>query len=129
MNTASLELCKELFELSGWGLDGDFRESMFWWFDNGGDWKAQYLHESTVGRIQHPAYDLGYLLRKLPTDQVKEHLHYSLNLLYANSYSHWVCGYGGTRPIKGLTREYSVNPENATAKLAIELIKQGVINP
>ena len=64
MNTASLELCKELFELSGW--DGTAYEHELL---NG----KHYTRTLPVKEMTHfdqntyiPAYDLGYLLRKLP---------------------------------------------------------------
>lgn len=44
MHTANLELCKELYGLSGWHTGGSTREEEF----------------------RPPEYDLGYLLRKLP---------------------------------------------------------------
>jgi hypothetical protein len=48
MNTAGLELCKQLYELSGWDDGGLFHEEA-------------YISGATV-----PLYDLGYLLPKLP---------------------------------------------------------------
>ena len=58
MNVASLELCKELYELSGWW--GTHR--VFW------DINGDVLHSCTDQGIGYvcPAFDLGYLLRKLP---------------------------------------------------------------
>lgn len=63
MNVASLELCKELYEISGWrndvktgwfsGLKDDPRPFVSeWWGDEDG--------------FVCPAYSAGYLLRKLP---------------------------------------------------------------
>lgn len=50
MNVARLELCKELYELSGWWDEDD---------DN--------YYPSTSSQPKNiPAYSLGYLLRKLP---------------------------------------------------------------
>ena len=56
MNVASLELCKELFELSGWGET----EHMHWRPTPMGDL------DPNKGIAICPAYSLGYLLRKLP---------------------------------------------------------------
>lgn len=55
MNTASLELCKELYELSGWeGEEDVYRQ-------------AEPGEEDE--NVVCPAYSAGYLLRKLPKDE------------------------------------------------------------
>lgn len=92
MNVASLELCKELYELSGWKTGGD---------------KPTWNGRKGVNSA--PAYDLGYLLRKLP--------------------------YHGVISGQGTFRQASCSgyiassdtPEDALAQLAIELHKQGVL--
>lgn len=123
MEVASLELCKELFELSGWvetyfkyrpvsvvkGIAGDYQ----------------------LGRSQAPdaipAYDLGYLLRKLPVEKF-----YKLMIDNSSSWSlktneinriYWFRAANGER----LTDNYDT-PEDAACKLAIELLKQGILS-
>lgn len=93
MNVASLELCKELYELSGWKT-----ETM-----------SMGLHQNA------PAYDLGYLLRKLPSD-----------CPLASDGETWSIAYIDE---DGANREYSnaMTPEDATCLLAIELFKSGVL--
>lgn len=61
MNVASLELCRELYELSGW-YDTDYI-----YYSNGGEYSGAYYHRNMVFQKPKnmPAYDLGYLLRKL----------------------------------------------------------------
>lgn len=61
MNTASLDLCKELYSLSGW------QETSFIWAEHGKD--SFIMHNSITKKADDypPAYDLGYLLRKLPS--------------------------------------------------------------
>ena len=68
MHVASLELSRELYELSGWD---DRRAIQYYWHGDDLD------HVTVVDAEQHepecavyPAYDLGYLLRKLPESTV-----------------------------------------------------------
>ena len=112
MNVASLGLCKELFELSGWGAELN-------------DWRSGT--GTTSGA--YPAYDLGYLLRKLPETVSEDGSLYTSWLSMDNLGSGgWQFGYrkGAAKPDpKGIAD----TPEDAACKLAIELIKQGVIKP
>lgn len=92
-DVASLDLCKELYEVSEWEADA-FRDGIT------------------------PAYDLGYLLRKLP-------VHISIE-------SHATLDGKGSRWYKAVDNSAeescrAVTPEDAAAKLAIELFKQGVL--
>ena len=107
-DVANLELCKELYELSGW---------------------CQYGQSEVYnGAIISYNYTLGYLLRKLREQDI-------FPILSAELYDRWWCRYGWlskdgktlTRPGKELGS--ADTPENATCKLAIELIKQGVLKP
>lgn len=104
MNVASLELCKELYELSGWGAELN-------------DWRS---NSGTVISGAYPAYDLGYLLRKLPNDHMINFSRPPVKL-YQSGHS-WTAEYGGFK--SGDTA-----PEDAVCKLAIELFKQGVLKP
>lgn len=96
MNVASLELSKELYELSGWETDK--------WFAFGAE------DEITLAEMPDiPQYELGYLLRKLPGDM--RWLDYSVRA------GKWE-----------MLHDIEANsPEEATAKLCIELFKQGVL--
>jgi len=107
MNVASLPLSKELYELSGWD-----------------DTSHNYLSTQspagdvlTQGGGDCPAYDLGYLLRKLPNYKL-EHNGNSANAVtcgyLADNKGRWIFGSANT-------------PEDAACKLAIELFKQGVL--
>ncbi|CAB4132348.1 hypothetical protein UFOVP253_8 [uncultured Caudovirales phage] len=90
-------------------------------------WANRY-YEETVKR-SFPAYDLGYLLRKLP-DYVK---------LFRNNYGKYYCAAvtGGFRhPDNQLGQPDTAHdwyiadtPEDAAAKLAIELFRQGILAP
>ena len=107
MNFANFELCQELYELSGWltGIDGNCYVSRA-----GGSFEIRPLTDAGNDSVQIcPAYDLGYLLRRLPVGNVLS----SVEDKWIASSSPKVT----TAP----------TPEDAAAKLAIELIKQGVL--
>lgn len=106
-NVASLELCKELYSLSGWET-------------------PYFFTEDILGKdrdYQHIRYDLGYLLRKLPT---KERTHesgyktFSPFRLKRINKNHWEAGYPKLWC-------QSDTPEDAACKLAIELFRQGIL--
>lgn len=107
MNTASLELCKELYELSGW------EASRWYWADPGG---APNLDATGLHHKVSPAYDLGYLLRELP---VFTQIYKDTGSQYRASLS-----VGSGKP-----KFFADTPEDAAAKLCIELFKQGVLTP
>src|SRR4051794_11489791 len=119
MNVASLELCRELYELSGW-------------FDSSADyyWHVDYAPhlcnkvvwpEGALGVEIFPAYDLGYLLRKLPSTSIS-------HLKNESSMAKWN-GYDTKLPVAQIRnyRQEADIPEDAAARLAIELFKQGII--
>jgi hypothetical protein len=111
MNVASQEPCKELYELSGWkGTHQNYNS------------EGHTVEAFTFNNIC-PAYDLGYLLRKLPN-------HLSGNLVIeadGTPEDRW-CAYYDARPVV-LKSYYNDTPEDALANLAITLIKQGLLTP
>lgn len=114
MNVASLENCKELYELSGWET-GDSPDCWYW-------------KKQSFARHVCPAYNLGFLLRKLP------YSHKGVNLeLVPRFDGTWFIGYAAgkeflaTDPQDKYLWAEADTPENATCKLAIELFKQGVL--
>ena len=105
--TASLELSRKLYELSGW-------------YDCSHVWKddiPQRMYEMSTQDNCYPAYDLGYLLRKLPKQLDNG------GLLYLNTTidGKWSCGHRGTYYKQGNT------PENAACSLAIKLFEQNIL--
>jgi hypothetical protein len=118
MNVANLELCRELYELSGWKKT----DALFVGYKSALTDKFDYhlLDKRDADSYKHakkvPAYDLGYLLRKLPTNTMLEKL--ESNIWHIELYNH------PNEPIK-IERD---TPEDATAKLAIELFKRGILN-
>lgn len=121
MNVASLELCKTLFELSGWddtcsAWDVSDREDMP--FEN-------VVKSDEVVFQFYPAYDLGYLLRKLPAAfYVRCGVE---RMIDGKTYRETFYSYyrGGENEIDF----YADTPEDAACKLAIELFKQGILEP
>lgn len=102
MHVANLDICKELYELSGWWDDDE----------NG-------------ARPGEPYYCLGYLLRKLPssttifknTSTFKDGVHTS----YEAIYKYEVLG-----DLASIW-DRADTPEDCAVKLAIELFKSGVL--
>lgn len=122
MNVASLELCKELYELSEWGADGvrvaKYRKNGFLV-----TWGYMRLMKGEI-----PAYDLGYLLRKLPAQFGKRGSNSAECLRLAKDKDRYLAGYIGVDLVWGFPCEADT-PEDAACKLAIELFKQGVLKP
>lgn len=115
MNVASLELCKELYELSGWDYTGlCYAENKQGWFLESGNVFDNYGAEKQWGCVA--AYDLGYLMRKLPK-------YYAV---WRNTET-WKVNY----VTEALRLESDIDadtPEDAVCRLAIELFKQGVLH-
>lgn len=117
MHVASLELCKELYELSGrmW-----HEEIIYSWHKDDGDYVIEDFWSGSIC----PAYDLGYLLRKLPviTELKKWDDEYVAQCYWGNHDSHS----SGIPLIKNFKSKANT-PEDAACKLAIELFKQGIL--
>lgn len=112
MNVASLDLCKELYELSGWEM------TWFRWYEDA-DGNRELSDGTNMGGMDYTnAYDLGYLLRKLPKPAGISQM--------LSSDEVWIATSGGFHPNK---HPYlgAETPEDAACKLAIELFKQGVL--
>lgn len=111
MIIASLELSKTLFELSGWQADNIIYGDLL---PNEKGFKRPVIAYE---------YDLGYLLRKLPTE-------YEVDLV-AYPLGGWQAGYEFDKSA-GIEAAYKYEfhadtPEDAACKLAIELFKQGIL--
>lgn len=127
MNVASLELSKELYELSGWGLDtGRF-------YNPDGSVMNLSLKE-LVGELPNwaicPTFDLGYLLRKLPAEVASQEYDGEEARLWLRKDQDLYFGFYAVMTKKNCRSDFGVSadsPEDAAAKLAIELFKQGVL--
>lgn len=137
MNVASLELSRELEYLSGWG---DTENVWYYAFAAGDptirDWELwpMTLSEGELPkRVRHaydtktPAYDLGYLLRKL-----QHHPVIYLNQIHGRRWkAENVWGKISTE-MKGAIRRYEEfeiadSPEDALCRLAIKLFEKGIL--
>jgi len=109
MNVASLELCKELYDLSAW-------ETEYGWMKFGKHLSGNRTTWTIDARdiSDFPAYDLGYLMRKLPP---------ATNIFITGR------DYGAKEGnfSKKHRMFFADTPEDAAAKLAIELFKQGIL--
>ena len=137
MNVASLKLCKELYEVSGWEdtyMAWDVSDRTDLPFEN-------VVIADDVIFTYFPAYDLGFLLRKLPLttgfDNEKWEEVYGRSL---PSYffmardldtmdNKWRVQYQGEdqEDVIEDTMFDADTPEDATAKLCIDLFNQGVL--
>lgn len=120
MTTASLELCKELYELSGWMMESNMP---YFYYDHNHNYALTMANTVVNSGLDNPpAYDLGYLLRKLPVFIPK---HNGLTLIpYVDG--KWEIYYDAPKGVKDV-RAFDDTPEDAACKLAIELFKQGVL--
>jgi len=114
MEVANIELSKELYDLSGWdsGITTHYR------LVKGKPIATNPFDNEPDGETC--LYDLGYLLRKLPKKRVKLR-----NYLRGNTTS-WKCQLSiddGSHTYD-MTEE-ARTPEDAAAKLAVELFKSG----
>lgn len=142
MNTASLKLCKELYEASGWCMD-----TAFIWMDlqdqepfiNNGEVPGILKADRTKGTYRDifdpgtdwlPAYDLGFLLRKLY--DLGPFIQYDLEArpeVHVPAKKFFICVLQDANGKKIDVREWADTPEDAIAKLCIALIKQGILPP
>lgn len=117
IEVARLELCRELYELSGWnGTDKLWVETAnsdsLWPNDGQFD-----LDDAGVA----PAYSLGYLLRKLPQGtEIKKRINTKFEPDAVEDFSAML-------PVDSGYLALDYTPEDAAALLAIELHGQGII--
>jgi hypothetical protein len=121
MVSARLDLCKELCKLSGW------KNTFAYWYQNwmlGNKWMVGYQGSPSI-EATVPAYDLGYLLTKLPPQTSIKKEHDASPQLPEETPAHYRALYDTTDG-----RHFWLGadtPEDAACLLAIELFKQGVL--
>jgi hypothetical protein len=149
MNVASLGLCQELHAASAWKDQMDYVwvvSKQFSRMDVPGivhinkpmQWDsfvAQYDYEEGDAHLyeMYPAYDLGYLLRKLPREY-KHPTTFKRTIIKLTSLPndgggfmpYWSASYD-QRGSAEQFRQLGATPEDAACKLAIELFKQGIL--
>jgi len=123
VNTASLALCKELYELSGW-IEVTYEHELV----NG----ESYTTTLPVKEMEHgdrntyiPAYDLGFLLEKLPQNSWVGYVDTSGQRGYALAKT-YAWNEKGT-DIDRIVQCSADIPEDAACKLAIELFARGIL--
>lgn len=132
MTATSLEVSKELYEVSGW--KGTYFTHATFRNESSPEDQRQIVHRTIEDldecmRLRNrsfikdlklvPAYDLGYLLRKLPGFvEVSTNPAQSIFSVRTIIPGEWVPG--------GFTVQMDT-PEDAAAKLAIQLFKQGIL--
>lgn len=117
MNVASLELCKELYRLSGWYTTNV--GTLYYTPHTGQDSVAQLGASSK----SIPAYDLGYLLRRLTAP---EYDYLNIELLVTDCQVNIEC-YDKREQFEPIGIYNADTPEDAATRAAIELFKQGVL--
>lgn len=143
MNVASLELCKELDRLTGWN------DTEKVWRDhlplNKGAVMSRLDMEADNFRFRadtepnrrfreenkfYAAYDLGYLLRKLPARIGRTELHVvnDGDTDYCWTVGYMMSGSLEDQLIWSIHTAVDDTPENAACKLVIELIEEGAID-
>lgn len=140
MDTASLPLCKELFEVSAW------EDCIFNWYSQAEQWNLASLPDYpdvviTEGELTSypyldkklfPAYDLGYLLRKLQNTPLIKLGQRSGRRWSASAQMGRIEGDKDSNGSGETIRKIFIDkladtPENACALLAIELFKEGIL--
>ncbi|SRR5260221_11168896 len=119
MNTARVELCRELYTLSRWVLTEKH------WYQGKPIYNAPYGWDC-------PAYDLGFLLEKLPksvTEFWGRAYPASPCLMYSGT--QWVIFYQsemtGEHNTDELFGQFADTPEDAACSLCVELFKQDIL--
>lgn len=121
MTVADKDLCEELYKLSGWH---DLEQ--YWEYYP--VTKESRLRKCALDNVLPralpefitPAYDSGYLLRKLPVEIDGYWLF--ICPVRPKKLSQWAATYTSKFPISKAD-----TPENALTKLAIQLFKEGVL--
>lgn len=118
MNVASLKNCKALFELSEWD------QTSYRWFNEDGVITAHPINPQSFAIPLGPAYDSGYLLRKLGSNIASLSIKTEQRGNVGDGFMpHLVYGTWNGNAIF----TDADTPEDALAKLAIELFKQGIL--
>jgi len=123
MQVANLELSIELHQLSGWD-DTEFAHTEWKWDDDRVFPKVKLREDAESGlnsRLVAPAYDLGYLLRKLPEYHGD---HPVLGRVITGV--RWSISYGAVMDHLFINK-VADTPEDTACKLCIELFRQGVL--
>ena len=134
MNVASLENCKRLYELSGWRATDKYHvlnHRNTWIIGGNPDFENKVLESLAEGRGTfkldrvYPAYESGYLVRKLPP-QVKIHKDYDANPELPEETPAFYYALYNQRGL-GIYNFGAETPEDALCLLAIKLFEEGIL--
>lgn len=120
MNVASQTLCNELYELSGWN------EVNHYYVQHDDEYDLEYSTNMPIDGGIYPAYDIGYLLRKLPNTYYGYYLDLSTTADETWVAEYFTNDFTPERPMSEYRAE-GFTPEDAAAKLAIQLIRAGLV--
>lgn len=110
-NTASLELCKELYELSGWS------DAEHAWSNSMGETRVVCKRFNTGHMSQIcPAFSAGYLLRKLPLYELTNNGLILSADYYDSNNDRFISAYGAPSKL-----------EDILAELCIKMFKKGIL--
>lgn len=138
MYPAILELCQQVYEATKWALDekGLYIAKWYWSLDGKIQPAPIERYKLMPDQVVCPAYDAGYLLRKLPRHIVIKREVYHLCVINGNTQDdNWITDYVKVGRIcwlheageAQLTEATTV--EDALCKLALQLVKKGIIKP
>lgn len=116
MNTASLELCKELYELTGWRGTEHIEIA-----ENNRD-TDDLPDEQSI-----PLYDLGYLFHRLPEGAYVRKNKQNPGKVRGVHKGKYTAAAGYGLPTNYI--EFGDTPENAAIKLLCEMIRVGTLIP
>lgn len=125
MNVASLKLCKELDALSGWSETDYFYQGVEHEDKSTAYVLTNPVLEGPLTANAYPAYDLGYLMRRLPAQTLLKREYDASPELPEATPAHYRALYDtldGQHFWSGAD-----TPENAAVLLAINLFKHGVL--
>lgn len=125
MYVASIDLCKTLFEMSGWGKSHRPHGMQLYAVSKNGEYLGitgdKFLLKDFDKFV--PAYDLGFILRKLPEIRLETWHNGQVVIKY-----YTVSGVPSKLERKGkIVKAEADTPEDAACRLAIILFEQGVL--
>lgn len=116
---AKFELCRELYELSGWSWTDCYYRVI-----EGKPQIVELVLGLPIMGLHLPAYDVGYLMGRLPQKVNGARL----VLAGMPMSGHWGCAYLYGLNISFDASQIADTPENALCGLAIVLWRQGILS-
>lgn len=118
VGVASRADSEELYHLSGWN-------GQYWWWsikhphpDGSACYDLVGEHDAPFANTTYPAYDVGYLLKRLPAVTLTGYGSGKYKATWKDHADHVTIG-----------RESRANPANALCRLAMALFEAGILKP